>query len=130
MDFVYFRDDFTLPYNEALGVVVIEVDGQKYISVASTFKRKDTDALPTAQVMQLLVSPDEYVNLFRALRFGTRSSLIFPNGDSYELSLRASSNALAAAANCWERNATGELKNNPFGDQGAGASAGNPFDSF
>lgn len=134
LDFLYRRNDFTLPYGEVLGIASFVIDGQIYQTIASTFSRGANDTASTAQVMQLIPNEDEVANLFSALRYGSSFHVVFPNGDSYGVSLAGSSNALAAASNCWDRNPTGPISNNPFGsgdgtaDQGEVGGAANPFD--
>lgn len=129
MDFLYRRDDFTLPYDKFLGLVAFVVDGQNYQLAASTFSKSVNDFADSAQLMQLIPNEDETAALFAALRYGTLFDIVFPNNDRYSVSLRGSSNALAAASNCWDRNSTGPLVNNPFGSSGSQSEgASNPFD--
>lgn len=132
IDFLYRRNDFTLPFDQVLGFVTFVIDGQVYRVSASTFAKSASDLNRTAQVMQLIPREDENAALFSALRYGTSFEVIFPNGDAYPVTLSGSSDALAAASNCWDRNFTGPLENNPFnsGDEGIGDSTGasNPFD--
>lgn len=133
IDFIYSRDDFTLPYSEALGVVKFLIDGQTYLLAAFSFDKGKDDELPTAQRMQLIALKEDYATIFNALRFGTSFEIVFPNGDSYPTTLRGSDKALAAASNCWARSKTGPIENNPFGEGAApnpDSSATNPFESL
>ena len=131
-DFLLRRDDFTLPYDAVLGVVTFNVDGQEYLALASTFERGDNDRNQTAQLMLLDVRAEDATPLFNALRLGTSLVLEFPNGSRYNIPLRSSDRALSAASNCWSRNATGPLENNPFSSDDDGSNPfaapdGNPF---
>lgn len=132
IDFLLYRNDFTLPYESELGALLFEVDGNPFRLVARTFPRRPDDAINTAQLMQILPNNDDVVDLLRLLQAGTSFQIIFPNGDYYNTSLRGSRAAIDAALICWERNHTGPLDNNPFSPEempSEEAQGNNPFET-
>lgn len=130
LDFIFGRDDFTLPYDKALGEVVLNIDGQEYLLFAITLKRDANSRFETSQTMFLYPSKNDVAPLFNALRYGDAARIVFPTGKFYNLGLRGSNKALAAASNCWSRNSTGPLNNNPFedGEENEKPVKNNPFD--
>jgi len=124
LDFIFRRDDFTLPYDEALGFVSFVFRDIDFVLIAFTFSRSDSDRLSTTSSFYMIPKKDDYEGLFDALRQNSRFSIEFPNGDSYPITLRGSTRALNAASNCWANEQTGPLENNPFSN---GAEGGNPF---
>lgn len=131
MDFIFNRDDFTLPYDKALGEVVLDVDGQEYPLIAGTIAKDSDSPYETSQTLFMYPKEQDIGPLFNALRLGGAALIIFPTGKYYHLGLRGSSKALAAASNCWSRNNTGRLNNNPFEDGGEKREPvirNNPFD--
>jgi hypothetical protein len=135
LDFLFRRDDFTLPFDKALGFVSFVFRDIDFVMIAFTFSRSDNDRLNTTNTFYMVPKKSDYVGLFDALRQNSRFTIEFPNGDSYPVTLRGSSRALNAASNCWENEQTGPLENNPFsgGSDGVnpfveGSNGNNPFD--
>jgi hypothetical protein len=131
-DFVYYRADFTLPYDQVFGSVIFRVDGQSFTLTASTNARRADDKLNTAQLLFFEPRPADQGRLFSALKGGGYLWIEFPNGDYYEFPLRGSGRAFEMASECWANRPTGPFSNNPFqGGQGSGGSVGNnPFESL
>ena len=124
LDFMFRRDDFTLPYDKALGVVSFSFRDIDFVLAAITFPRAEKDVLNTTSLLNLIPKKEDYAQLFDALRQNSRFTIEFPNGDSYPVTLQGSSRALNAASRCWENEQTGPLENNPFD---GGETGVNPF---
>ncbi|MEX3016536.1 hypothetical protein [Gymnodinialimonas hymeniacidonis] len=133
IDFLFFRDDFTLPYGADLGSLIFEIDGSRFLMFARTFPRDTNDTLNSAQLMQILPNNEDVVDLVTALQVGTQFTINFPDGSFYRTSLSGSNAALASAILCWDRNQTGPLQNNPFNpSEGPPTPSGgvNPFENL
>ena len=124
LDFIFRRNDFTLPFDKALGFVSFTFSDIDFVLRAFTFPRAETNRLNTANSFYIVPKKDDYEGLFDTLMQNSIFTIEFPNGDSYPVTLRGSTRALNAASNCWANEQTGPLENNPFSD---GAQGGNPF---
>ena len=125
IDFVYYRDDFTLPYDRDLGSVVFRIDGEAWVLEANTIVRLPDSLNSTSQTVFFRVASGDQGSVFSALRDGSRFVIEFPNGLMYEFPLAGSTQAFEQASNCWGSRPTGSFSNNPFEPN---AESNNPFD--
>lgn len=137
MDFVFHRQDFTLPYSTLLGPVSFKAANESFVLLAETFSRSASSVVSTSQTMYITALKSDYARLFDALRNGSNLEIQFPNGDVYYIGLNGSARALNAASACWEGRPTGPLQNNPFSPESGQNpfevpenSSSNPFDSL
>ena len=126
-DFIYFRDDFTLPFDQFLGRVLFRIDRVAFVVGASTNARLSTSTLSSAQLVFLTPQTTDYADLFQAFKNGSRFAIEFPNGDTYEFPLTGSNRAFSQASQCWASRPTGPFSNNPFGPP---TGVNNPFETL
>jgi hypothetical protein len=126
MDIVFSRNDFTLPYDSFLGVVILDFGSDSVGVAASTLPKSGYHTLPTAQTIYSTPLKEDYARLFDLLSYSQTLKVVFPNGSFYELNLSGSASALSLASNCWSNKVTGPLNNNPFEGTPEG---GNPFNT-
>jgi hypothetical protein len=127
LDFIYYRDDFTLPFDQTLGQVIFRIDRVAFILTASTNPKAPQDVMTSSRIIFLQPSKSDYSDLYNAFRNGNRFSIDFPNGDTYEFPLNNSNRAFGQASECWASRPTGPFNNNPFVPPSA---ANNPFQTL
>ena len=127
MDFLYHRNDFTLPYDTQLGVVAMVFPDSEstYMLLANTLPRTSDDSMPTASTIYFDAKKSDYSGIFSSLKNEAEMGLVFPNGDIYSFDLDGSARALNVVSECWKRIPTGPVSNNPF----EMPPANNPFDT-
>lgn len=127
LDFVYHRDDFTLPFDQVFGSVIFRIDKAAYTLTASTNSRHPSERGNTTQTLFFEPRLSDQGSIFRALRNGRTFWIEFPNEDYYEFPLLGSGRAFQLASDCWSSRPTGPFSNNPFTPN---VSGNNPFDNL
>lgn len=127
LDFFYYRDDFTLPYDEFLGKLIFRIDSVAFLLDAYTVEKENTDITKTSRFMLIYPRKEDFADLYNALKSGVDFDVEFPNGDVYEFGLRGSRAALNAASECWKSRPTGPFSNNPFYTS---SKTNNPFETL
>jgi hypothetical protein len=79
LDFMFFRVDFTLPWDTLLGTVIVRVDGNPFQLRANTPQWATGDN-QTSDYMFLVAHPDDVGDLIDLMALGSTLDLEFPNG--------------------------------------------------